>query len=257
MPASEIPLNSDAAANFISRSVIPIGITLRSDAMPWEKTIRATASLIRLAERDVFVTNCHVWEEFKTLKALYPDARIVGYWIDKITKTLVIIYPFNLIDKERTSLDVAIFRGQENRILIPRMRFIEYDASYLPDPRVGEPVIIVGYPAANIEVNELECNFGYVYLVLRCSSVSDRQISCVDERRTRIFVDYFKDNSVGIVLGGLSGSAAYILRDRQLRFAGIVTECSDTSVAADQTICVARLGCINPDGTLDHASIPW
>ena len=252
-----VPVGSEEAAHFLSRSVVPIGLALREDSKPWEKTRRATATLLRLKKRDIWVTCCHVWEGLQGLRRENSTARIVGYLIDTRSKVLCVLKGVELIDKERPSLDVATFRGIEDRVHLPGMRFINYERSYLPDPKIGEAVVIVGYPGVNVEVTEERCDFGYMHLVLRCSSVSERQIVCVDEQRTRIFCDHVGSNTTGIELGGLSGSAAYVLRDGYPRFVGIVTECSRSDVALEQTVCISRLGCILPDGTLDHTAIAW
>jgi hypothetical protein len=90
-------------------------------------------------------------------------------------------------------------------------------------------------------------------LIFPASSISDRQIVLADEEGNRIFQDFIKPETTQIGLGGLSGSAAYILRDFIYRFVGIVKECQERN----HTIIISRLGCLTSDGRIDRLQMPF
>jgi hypothetical protein len=247
----EIPADSDAAARLLSRHALPLGLKAASTDFPWEGAKRGTFTLLRLQEIDIFVTCYHVFSTYRQMQTGNPAAEIVAYLAP--ATPLIELSPFTLIDHDSRSLDAATFRGLDARVELPGVRFIDYHASYLSDPAVGEIVWIVGYPAANISVARASADFGFIYMGLRASTVSERQIKLANEYGDRTFTDFLTPSRDRIDLGGLSGSPAFVIRNQQHRFVGIVTDCSER----DQTILVSRLGCINPDGTLDHTAIPW
>jgi len=158
-----------------------------------------------------------------------------------------------LVDSESEILDVAIFRGQEDRVELPERSFIPYNGSYLADPVKGEYVCIVGYPSENVEVTEGRADLNYMQLIFPISSVSDRHIVLADETGKRRFRDFIEPQKMDVDLGGLSGSAAYVLRNFIYRFVGIVKECHERN----NTILISRLGYLNPDGTIDRSRMPY
>lgn len=224
--------------------------------MPWEKKNWATFSLVRLRERDVFITCNHVYERLLELQEEDLSARIVAYppgW----SFPLVELNTFTLIDREGPSLDVAVFGGLEKRIILPKRRFIDYQNAYLPDPILGESVIISGYPASGLDSSENRMGFGHAFICFRASSITERQIVLANEHGDRNFKHSDDTAKTGVDLGGISGSPAFIIRDKKLRFVGIVTDCSGTSDNTDGSIIISRLGCLNQDGSLDHHAIAW
>jgi hypothetical protein len=157
---------------------------------------------------------------------------------------------FHLVD-ESELLDVAVFCGLGNTIELPDHDFINYRSSYLPDPKPGDGVTIVGYPGANITLTPALADLGYMQIGFIASCVSDRRITLADESGQRKFTDYSVPPRPKISFGGLSGSPAFVIRHQRPRFVGILTDADSYD-----TIFVSRLGCLNPDGTLDHLSIP-
>jgi hypothetical protein len=212
---------------------------------------------VKLRNRNVIVTCCHVWDELETIRRQWPTAELVGYFLHAAEGSLVVLNRFELIDRDRKSLDVAVLGGTENEIFLPGALWVDYEKSYIEDPQPGEPILIVGYPGDNIRVSESKADFGHMLLGLCASSISDRQITLVNEHGTREYNDFDEPIRSGISFGGLSGSAAYLIRDSIPRFVGIVTECSEAEKTVDRTIMISRLGCLNPNGTLDHSKIPW
>ena len=149
---------------------------------------------------------------------------------------------------------MAIFRGLEERITIPGIRFIKYESSYLHDPHVGEMVCVVGYPSADVSVTpEGMADFGYTQIIFPISSVSERQLVLANETGGRHLHDFKNSAVTEIDFGGLSGSPAFVLRGMATHFVGIVR----SSTNSDHTILISRLGCLNSDGTLDHLRMPW
>jgi len=187
------------------------------------------------------------------MQARSVSAEMVSYLATASVTPLVELRPFTLIDHDQRSLDVATFRGWRDVIELPGVEFIDYRSSYLSNPYPGEGVWIVGYPASNVSVVADKADFGYIFMGLRASSVSERQIKLANEDGDREFTDFVTPERTQIDLAGLSGSPAFIIRDQRHRFVGIVTDCSER----EQTIIISRLGCINPDGTLDHTAIAW
>jgi hypothetical protein len=250
-----IPVASEAAATLLSKHTLPLGLKATSEDFPWDGTKRATFTLLRLAHRHVFVTCSHVLDTLREMQKLSPSAQMVAYLTS--APYLIELNGFTLIDHDRPSLDVAVFRGLEDIVDLPGMRFIDYALSYLPDPAPGEPVCIVGYPGANVAVTRDKADFGFMHIRFRASTVSERQIILADEHGDRSFFDYDDPARLGIALGGLSGSPAFVIREQRHRFVGIVTDCSNSDRTIAHTIIISRLGCIQPDGTLDHTAIAW
>jgi hypothetical protein len=254
-----IPAMSDEAAAAMSRYTLSLAIKARSSDMPWVKAQRGSFALVNAGKRDVFVTCFHVLEALRQAKANDPSALLVAYSPVELQgrKMLAEYNTFELVDECR-SLDVATFRGLLDRIPtldLPNREFIDYQASYLDDPRVGEPVISVGYPEANVSISPEMVDLGYMRIGYPASSVSNRYVVLANESGTRQFSDYSEPPRRAVSFGGLSGSPAFVLREQQLRFIGIVSESGDTGTT-DDTIFISRLGCLNPDGTLDHHRVP-
>ena len=157
---------------------------------------------------------------------------------------------FRLVD-ESEALDVAVFCGLDDIVELPDHDFIDYRSSYLPDPRPGDPVTIVGYPGANVSITPAKADLGYMQIGFVASCVSDRRITLADESGQRKFTDYSAPPRPRISLGGLSGSPAFVIRNQRARFVGLLAD-SDSY----DTIFVSRLGCLNADGTRDHLQIP-
>jgi hypothetical protein len=191
-----------------------------------------------------------VYEKFEEVKARYPNAQLAAYTtVPKFTE----LHGFSLVDSDSRILDVAIFGGQEDRVELPSRFFIPYERSYLADPFVGEMVCIVGYPKENIEVAPGRAALDYMQIIFPISSVSDRHVVLADESGGRIVRDREEPTRGRIDLGGLSGSAAYVLRNLRYRFIGIVKECHEP----DQTILISRLGCLDEEGRIDRLRMPF
>jgi hypothetical protein len=239
-----------AIAWMLSRHTLPLALKLDSGDLPWERVERATLTLIWTGYRHVFVTCYHVLNRLLELRKRNPSAEMVAY--TGSGNGLMELTGFRLIDADQRSLDVALFGGLEDRVSLPGLQFIDYHSSYLADPVPGDFASIVGYPGANINVTTSKASFGYMHLGLPVSCASDKRIVLADEHGTRDFRHYENPTCRGIPLGGLSGSPAFVYRNGQPRFVGVVTDSSDR----DQTIFVSRLGCINADGTLNRNLIP-
>lgn len=254
-----IPAMSDEAAAAMSRYTLSLAIKARRSDKPWDKAQRGSFALVNAGNRDVFVTCFHVLEALRQAKHNDPSALLVAYSTleHQGQKFLAEYNTFELIDESR-SLDVAIFRGLLDRITtddLPNREFIDYRACYVDDPMVGEPVLSVGYPEANVSISPDVVDFGYMRIGYPASSVSNRYVVLANESGGRKFTDYSEPPRRSVSFGGLSGSPAFVLRERRLRFIGIVSESGNTGTTED-TIFISRLGCLNPDGTLDHLRIP-
>jgi hypothetical protein len=250
MPLERIPTDSPTTAHFLACHTLPLGIKKDATDRPHQVVARATFSLLEISAKRFFVTCAHVLDKFEEIQVEYPNAQLAAYTtIPHFTE----LFGFNLVDSESKILDVAIFRGLEDIIELPSRNFIPYKGSYLDDPGVGEYVCIVGYPRENVDVTEHKADLNYTQLILPISSVSDRHVVLADETGERKFHDFFEPENTSIDFGGLSGSAAYVLRNFIYRFVGIVKECHER----DHTILISRLGCLNPDGTIDRSRMPY
>jgi len=251
MSGTLIPIGSDDAAKILSKYTLPIGLKSNSAALRWEVTRRATFTLVQAGSMHVFITCRHVLLELTEMQKEDPSAGIVAYaGIMHGSKRLAELSQFRLVDESK-SLDVAVFCGLGNTVEIPGYDFIDYRSSYLEDPKPGEGVTIVGYPSATTTVKPTLADFGYMRIGFTASCVSEHRITLANERGGRHFTDYDDPTRPRISLGGLSGSPAFVIRDQRLRFAGVLTDAD-----SNDTILVSRLGCLNPDGTLDHLRIP-
>ena len=246
----QIPTDSPETAHFLACHTLPLALKNSSKDEPYEVVSRATFSLVELGGNHFFVTCAHVWEKFQEMQTEYPGAELAAYTtVPRFTE----LFGFRLIDVESDVLDVAIFRGQEARVDLPGRSFIPYEGSYLSDPKIGDPVCIVGYPKETVEVVPGRAYLNYTQLVLEASSISDRHIILADEKGNRVFQDFMDPGVTQLGLGGLSGSAAYVLRDSIYRFVGIVKECQELN----HTIVISRLSCLNSDGTIDRSRMPF
>lgn len=250
MPPERIPTNSPTTAHFLACHTLPLGIKKDATDRPHQVITRATFSLLEINRKHFFVTCAHVLEKFEEMQVEYPNAQLAAYTtVPYFTE----LFGFSLIDSESKILDVAIFRGQQDTIELPGRTFIPYKGSYLDGPLVGEYVCIVGYPRDNVDVTEHKADLNYTQLILPISSVSDRHVVLADETGERKFHDFFDPQTTGVNFRGLSGSAAYVLRNFVYRFIGIVKECDER----DHTILISRLGCLNSDGTIDRSRMPY
>ena len=249
-PDHPLPVDSDETAHFLACHTLPLALKRDATHKPHEVVARATFSLIEIGGRHFFVTCAHVAEKFAEIRSEYPNAQLAAY---TTIPHFAELFGFDLVDSDSKVLDVAIFRGQENRIELPGRFFIPYDRSYLADPAINEPVIIVGYPGDIVEVGPRRADLSYMQIVFPVSSVSDRHVVLADENGQRKFRDDLRPEQTRIDLGGLSGSAAYILRNQHYRFIGIVKECQE----GDHTILISRLGCLTSQGTIDRSRMPY
>ncbi len=250
-PSQELfRVDSEVAAHFIASHTLPLAIKRNAADPPSEVISRATFSLLEIAGRHYFVTCAHVHDKFIEVQCAHPNAQLAAY---TTIPSFAELYGFSLVDYDSKTLDVAIYRGQEERIALPSRFFIPYEGSYLPDPQIGEMVCIVGYPRENIDVTATQAALDYLQIIFPISSVSDRHVVLADETGGRKLVDLFEPSKDPIDLGGLSGSAAYVLRNAHYRFIGIVKECRQT----DQTILISRLGCLGSDGRIDRLRMPF
>ena len=245
-----VPTDSAETAHFLACHTLPLGIKQDAKHAPHRVVARATWSLLEIDKKHFFVTCAHVLNKLQEIRVNYPNAQLTAYTtVPHFTE----LFGFRLVDSESKILDVAIFRGQEDRVELPERSFIPYTGSYLADPVKGEYVCIVGYPSDNVEVGEGRADLNYMQLIFPISSLSDRHIVLADETGQRRFKDFFEPQKTGIDLGGLSGSAAYVLRNFIYRFIGIVKECHEQ----DNTILISRLGCLTSDGTIDRSRMPY
>lgn len=244
------PAGCEAIAVALARHTLPLSLKSNSSKLPWAKADRATLTLISTEQRHVFVTCFHVLQRLEQMRTKDPSAQMAAYM--GVNGRTVELTGFRLLDSDERSLDVAVFRRQEDRIILPGLEFFDYSSSYVADPVQGDLISIVGYPAVNITVTRNKGLFGFMHLGLPVSSVSPNRIVLADEHGSREFVHYDDPACRGISLGGLSGSPAFVHREGEARFVGIVTEGSDK----DQTVFISRLGCINADGTINHNLVP-
>jgi hypothetical protein len=245
-----VPVDSAETAKFLASHTLPLGLKRDAQDEPYEVVSRATFSLLEVNRRHFFVTSAHVLEKFREMQLIHPNPQLVAYTtIPKFTE----LYGFALIDVESEVLDVAVFSGHQDRVDLTGHSFIPYDRSYLVDPVVGEMVCIVGYPSDNVEVVPGRADLNYTQIIFPISSISDRQIVLADEQGNRMFQDFFTPDATQIGLGGLSGSAAYVLRNSIYRFVGIVKECEERN----HTIIISRLGCLDRNGKIDRSRMPY
>lgn len=250
IPRAAIPADSAETAHCLACYTLPLGIKKDAQHAPHRVVARATCSPLEIGKKHFFVTCAHVLNKLQEIQADYPNAQLAAYTtVPHFTE----LFGFRLVDSESKILDVAIFRGQEDRVELPERFFIPYNGSYLDDPVIGEHVCIVGYPSENVEVTEGRTDLNYMQLIFQISSVSDRHIVLADETGQRRFRDFFEPQKTDVDLGGLSGSAAYVLRNFIYRFIGIVKECHER----DNTILISRLGCLTSDGTIDRSRMPY
>ena len=244
-----LPVDSEETAFYFSRCCLPLGIKLQPSHKPHQIVHRATMTLLSVGDTHCAVTCSHVYEKLVSLKTRHHEAAIVGYLMG-IRNLVELKYP-RLIDQDVRTLDVAILGGTSEKSLLPGKWFIDYNESILRDPKEGEPVTIVGYPAEDTEIVEnVRASFAYTHLVFPISSVSDRQIILADGSGTRRRKYYGEGVPGPMGWAGISGSPAFVIRDSLARFVGIFKE------EKSGTVIISRLGCIGSGGYLDRSLMP-
>jgi hypothetical protein len=178
IPRGAVSADSPEAAHFLACHTLPLGIKKDAGHPPHSVIARATCSLLEIGNKHFIVTCEHVLTKLQEIQSDYPNAQLTAYTtVPYFTE----LFGFRLVDSESEILDVAIFRGQEDRIELPERFFIPYFGSYLADPVIGDHVCIVGYPSENVKVVERRADLDYMQLILPISSVSDRHIVLADE----------------------------------------------------------------------------
>src|SRR5262245_57717555 len=109
------PIRTDSprTAHFLACRTLPLGIKKHANDPPHQVIARATFSLLDLWGRHHFVTCAHVLNKLEETQATYPDAQLAAY---TTVPRFIELFGFRLIDSESKILDVAIFRGQEDRV---------------------------------------------------------------------------------------------------------------------------------------------
>jgi len=250
-PPDPLLAHSEEAAVYLSRYVLPLGIKANGANAPWEEMNRGCFSLINTGERDLFVTCHHVLEYYENLHSANECAEIVAY--AQNAPVLIELGGFTIKDKNRTPLDMAIFIGREDSVSIPGSQFFELRG---PGPVVkeGDPILVVGYPAANVSVSLTSAEFGIMQFLTRASSISDHRIVLANGFGDRVYNDFCDPprSREDAPLGALSGSPAFhIGLDGEYTLVGIVTDGEHES----GTILISRIECLLPDGTIDHQRI--
>src|SRR6266404_8050853 len=162
-PFIAVPTNSDVTAHYLACHTLPLGIKEDAQHPPHQVISRATCSLLEIGRKHFFLTCAHVLNKFHEIQEAYPNAQLAAY---TAAPHFIELSGFQLIDLESKVLDVAVLRGQEDRIHLPERFFIPFEVSYLVDPTVGEPVCIVGYPGENIEVTKGRAALDYIQIIL-------------------------------------------------------------------------------------------
>ena len=248
-----ISANSEAAALYLSRYVLPLGLKSNSAGLPWDPMNRANFTLVDAGKRDVFLTCHHVVEHFDQLHGGGEDPEIVAY-AQNITP-LVELNGFTPVDRNKTPMDIAVYSGLEDRISIPGSYFYPLKQKVeSPQVQEGDPIMIVGYPAANVGVSTSHAEFGIMQFLAPASSVSEQRIVLSDESGEQVFRDISDTPRAAseMDLGGLSGSPAFHLaQDGCYTLVGIVTD----GTIPGNPLLISRIDCILPNGMLDHHRI--
>ena len=185
-----LPIDDPTVAHLLSSHTMPLAIKRDFSLKPHQVANRATFTLLEIGGRHFFLTSCHVLQAFNEIKRDNANAQLAAYgFVPRFNE----YHGFTLVDFEETVLDVAIFRGLADQITIPGIRFIKYEASYLGEPRIGELVCVVGYPAADVSVTaEGMADFGYTQIIFPISSLSERQLVLANETGERRLRDFKK-----------------------------------------------------------------
>jgi hypothetical protein len=106
------------------------------------------------------------------------DAQMVGYLPN--FQDFVEFSGFTLSDSDKF-LDVVVFRSMAPKAGLPGVNFIHDESAYLDTVVSGNDVLVLGYPASTVNVEQTRADFGIFALHNRASSVSETKIILADE----------------------------------------------------------------------------
>lgn len=249
---ANIPVyNLEVLPERIQRHCVPLFFWRNSDQEP--RTFGASASLIRIGPKGLFITCEHVWKRFESFKQEYADA-VLGAFLGA-GFGLYALTGIALLDRSE-SLDVAVLHFPEIAWMEDFEDKLFYTVSSLPiaAPNCGEHAIILGYPeegdARSFDGKTL--TMGYTFGLVTVSSVSEHGFGMAPERRW-INVTNGKSEDAGDadVSSGMSGGPCFVIRETRLDFVGVVR-----AGRSSGPIFAAAAWHLDVDGKLQHSRIP-
>ena len=253
--ASQIPpeVNErlEAIAKGQSAFCVPVIILESDQALPRDILCSGSMTLIQTPQRQIFVTSHHVWAKYLEVKQRCSSAVFSAYLGS--VYGFVVLTALEYLDGDEKTLDMAILHtpGIGNIPLVDK-GFFRIPTWPIPKACVGEAVMTVGYPSVHRGLLPNGIDLGYSHFGFSISSVSERHFVAANELNDRLFAQKDSGDPNVFSIGGMSGSPAFIYRDRITHLVGFLYE-GETS---HNTIFFSHAAFLKPDGTLDHLAIP-
>jgi hypothetical protein len=193
----------DAFENHLAQFCAPIGWLPSLDAPSLKlKCKTGTCALIDTGEIRVFVTCDHVWTQWRKYKDKHSKAVLLIGLDDGVP--LILTDP-ELVDSNR-DWDIAVIKAEISPHQLRTKAFWQIDEWPITQPKVGDVVAITGF-SANVRTlsSGSITGWGIAFLGRGVSSVRSDKIILAPENNDR-------ENSFPI--GGMSGSPAYLLKEK-------------------------------------------
>ncbi|GAB4196314.1 MAG: hypothetical protein Kow00105_10450 [Phycisphaeraceae bacterium] len=225
------------------------------NAKPEDVLNNGTASFIDTGCERLLVTCSHVIDCYQKIGNANPDA-VLAVTGNSGTQP-VIVSDAEVISNGGKQLDLATMRLPDpDRITWGGKSY--FKAEVWPPVRAqkGQVAVLAGFPGMHRDASSRGLEVRATPICDFVTSVSERNIYLVDEDLARVAVKHNPELSDLASLGGMSGSAVYVVdEDRQVPLlAGFMYEAGEGTHAS---IFIAHADSIRADGTLDHGFMPW
>jgi hypothetical protein len=226
---------------------VMLRITTTDNPSAADVIANATGSLVFTGEKELLITNHHVYKAFQSYRDVSPSAKLImsgshGKLFLDISNVVCLG-----LDEE---LDLAVLYVPKRHVFRQGKLFLSPDR-WPPDrPEVGMLAVLYGYPGEGRQVEQSGAlGASPLSAALRVVSVSDRHFVLADEDQdAHVFVP---DGQKPLTsFGGISGSAVHVVRPPVAAFddvwlCGFVYE-----EGLGHSLMVAHADHINADGTI-------
>ena len=239
-------------AELIQPFVCPLMLLPSREAGPEDMVNCGSAGLIDTGTKKLLVTCNHVWSALASHLRGHPEA--VAALGRGNGQPGLVINDFPLIDSS-ADLDLAILLFSEPDALDHTSKRF-WTASEWPPRRAqaGDRIIALGWPKKNRTTtpNERDTQLYGIAINDVVASVSDRHLVLADSPDRTVF-EHVPDLIVEGSHGGMSGCPAFVVRDNEKQFIGIVYESSD---GAKANFFISHACYITATGHIDRLLAP-
>ncbi|MGC9258686.1 MAG: hypothetical protein ACP5I8_01220 [Phycisphaerae bacterium] len=226
-----------------------------SGAPPSDVICNGTASFIDTGTAKLLVTCGHVIDRFNELREANPHAVLAVGAGNGVPP--VIVSDAHLVENGGTRLDLAVLRLPDPERITGSGKSY-FRAEVWPPIRAmeGQVAVLLGFPGAHRASSAGGLDARATPVCDFVTSVSARHIVLADGDMVRVAVKCNPDLDELTSLGGMSGSAVYVV-DEARNIPQLVGFMYESGEGIHATIFVAHAAFLRADGALDHHAMPW